>query len=232
MYKTCIPLIASVLFFSFHSAEARKSTVLAHRCSNQIYKTVVLVSSQQNGFNVNNQISSRKLNEMSVTSAAGDYVIGLTSVQSITKIDADGITWQDEETGGECYAPRIEISLTYQPLQIYIGKEFLPDTCAYKAILEHEMKHVRIYQNYLPKVEENLRVALQKRFSSFPLYGVSGQTKQALDNELDNFWRPLIKSELSKVELDQHQLDNEEELARVSWACIGEVQSILGFRYH
>ncbi|MDO8178586.1 MAG: hypothetical protein Q7T62_10110 [Undibacterium sp.] len=176
-------------------------------------------------------MSSRLLNTRSSSSYAGDYVVGLTSLQSRTQIDFDGPVWQDEETGGECFAPRIEISLQYSPIQVFVGSEFKPGTCGYGAILEHEKQHVRLYQENLPRVENILRTLMEKRFANKPLYAPSGQAKQMLENEIDTLWRPLIKAEFLKIQLDQNQLDTDDGLAAVSWACLGEVQRILGFRY-
>lgn len=211
---------------------ARKSSALLHRCAGQAHKTTVTIKSRQNGFVIDNKIGSRALNAMSMSSYSGDYVVGLTAMQSTTQIDLDGPVWQDEETGGECFAAHIEISIDYAPFQVYIGKEFQPETCAYQAILKHEMGHVSLYQENLPRVEKIIRTEMAKRFNSSPLYGPSGQVKQMLENELDTLWRPMIKTELAKVALDQNLLDSDEELAIVHWACLGEVQKVLGFRYY
>ncbi|MBI3284956.1 MAG: hypothetical protein HYZ65_08935 [Burkholderiales bacterium] len=213
-------------------ASARKNATFLHRCAGQAYKTEAIIKSRQAGFVINNKVGSRALNTMSMSSRAGDYVIGLTAMQSTTKVDFDGHLWQDKETGGECFAPRIEINIEYAPIHVYIGKEFQPDSCAYKVILKHEMNHVRLYQENLPRVEHIVRTEMAKRFSGTPLYGPSGQVKQMLENELDTVWRPMIKTELAKIELDQHLLDSDAELAKVSRACLGEVQKVLGFRYY
>lgn len=212
-------------------ANAQKETNSLHRCGARPEKTEIIITTHQNGFEIINRLSSRALNTKSTSSYAGDYVIGLTSLESITQIDFDGPVWQDDETGGECFAPRIEISLHYSPIQVFIGNEFKPGTCSYGVILEHEKQHVRLYQENLPRVENILRSLMEKRFAKKPLYAPTGKSKQILENEIDTLWRPLIKTEFAKIQIEQNLLDNDEGLAIVSWACLGEVQKILGFRY-
>jgi hypothetical protein len=223
----------SLLVFSIISAPAtaQKEANSLHRCNGRSEKTEVIITTHQNGFEIINRLSSRALNTKSKSSYAGDYVVGLTSLESITQIDFDGPVWPDDETGGECFAPRIEISLHYAPLQVFIGNEFKPGTCSYGVILDHEKQHVRLYQENLPRVENILRSLMEKRFANKPLYAPSGKSKQMLENEIDTLWRPLIKIEFAKIQIEQNQLDSDESLAVVSWSCLGEVQKILGFRY-
>lgn len=212
-------------------AAAQKETNSLHRCNGHPEKTKVIITTHQNGFEIINKYGSRVLNNKSNSSYAGDYVVGLTSLQSTTTIDFDGTVRQDEETGGECFAPRIEIGLNYSPIQIFIGNEFKPGTCSYKVILEHEKQHIALYQENLPRVETILRTLMEKRFANKPIYAPSGKSKKILEDEIDTLWRPLIKAEFAKIQIEQNLLDSEEGLAAVSWACLGEVQKILGFRY-
>ena len=213
------------------SVYAQKEANLLKRCGERTEKTEIIITTHQNGFEIINKLGSRALNTKSKSSYGGDYVVGLTSLESITQIDFDGAVWQDDETGGECFAPRIEISLHYSPIQVFIGNEFRPGSCSYGVILEHEKQHVRLYQDNLPRVESILRSLMEKRFAKKPLYAPAGKAKQILENEIDTLWRPLIKTEFAKIQIEQNQLDTDEGLAAVGWACLGEVQKILGFRY-
>lgn len=223
----------SLLVWSIYSApaNAQKEPNSLNRCGARSEKTKIIITTHQNGFEIIDRLSSRALNTKSKSSYAGDYVVGLTSLESTTQIDFDGPVWQDDETGGECFAPHIEISLHYAPIQIFIGNEFKPGSCSYGVILEHEKQHVRLYQENLPRVENILRSLMEKRFANKPLYAPTGKSKQLLENEIDTLWRPLIRTEFAKIQIEQNLLDSDEGLAVISWACLGEVQKILGFRY-
>lgn len=212
-------------------ANAQKEANSLQRCSTRPEKTKIIVTTQQNGVEIINRYSSWTLNNKSSSSHGGDYVVGLTSLQTTTTIDLDGPTWQDDETGGECFAPHIKINLTYAPIQVFIGTEFKIGTCSYNVILEHEKQHVDLYKKNLLRVENTLLSLMEKRFASKPIYAPSGKSRQVLEDEIDTLWRPLIKAEFAKIQIEQNQLDSDEGLASVGWACLGEVQKILGFRY-
>ena len=231
MLKTYCYLSLLVLGVSSLPANAQQDTNVLHRCSGRSDKTEIIITTHQNGFEIINKYGSRVLNTRSNSSYAGDYVVGLTSLQSTTTIDFDGPVWQDEETGGECFAPRIEISLNYSPMQVFIGNEFKPGTCSYKVILEHEKQHIDLYQKNLPRVEHIIRSLMEKRFASKPIYAPSGKSKNLLEQEVDTLWRPIIRAEFAKIQIEQNQLDSDEGLTSVGWGCLGEVQKILGFRY-
>ena len=180
---------------------AQQETNSLHCCSGRKDKTEIIITTQQNGFEINNKFSNKILNNKSNSSYGGDYVVGLTSLQSTTTIDFDGPIWQDNETGGECFAPRIEISLNYSPMQVFIGNEFKPGTCSYKVILEQEKRHIDLYQKNLPRVENIIRSLTEKRFASKPICAPAGKSKQILGDEIDMLWRPLIKAEFSKIQI-------------------------------
>lgn len=213
---------------SVHADDKNKSVL--HRCDGTGKKTEVLIKTYETGFTIQNNLSTSVLNHKGKVSYSGDYVLGLTSLQKRTVIEFDGPVWQDKQTGGECFAPLISIKLYYEPMIVNIGSEFAPDTCIYNLVLEHEKQHVRLYQENLPIVERNIRQLMEKRFAGKPIYAASGQARALLADEIDQLWRPLIKSELSKVEIDQNKIDSEEEVTRLSWGCLGEVQSMFGGR--
>jgi hypothetical protein len=81
------------------------------------------------------------------------------------------------------------VSLSYPPIVIYVGSEFEPGSCAYREILAHEMRHLKAYVDYLPKVESRVRETLGRRFAAKPVYAARGQslarvqarTRRALD---------------------------------------------------
>lgn len=208
-----------------------KKTVL-NRCYLPTKNTQIRIKTIEQGFRVHSNLSSTTLNLKGNVSFAGDYVIGITFAAAKTIIDYDGEIWQDKKTGGECFTPQISIKIIYEPFDIYVGSEFAPNTCTYNAILEHEMQHVRLYQENLPLLESNLRSLLEKRFAGKPIYAPEGETKKLIGTEIDELWRPLIKSELAKVQIEQNRIDSEDELNRLSWVCLAEVQNIFGTRFH
>jgi len=208
------------------AAQARSPFQL--RCEAMAAGASATFSSHDNGYRIDNSIPYRTLTRMKRPNVASGYVLGLTRTESRVSIKVDGKMLADAGAGLECVAPRIEVALYYQPVVIYVGREFEPDTCAYREILAHEMRHLKSYMDYLPKVEERARERLGRRFAGKPLYAASGRARDLLQGEIDRSWMPYIKAEMGRVEKLQADIDSPREYARLSKVCQGEVQSLIG----
>ena len=214
-----------VLLMAAGAAQAR--TAFQVRCEDTISKTVSVFSSQQNGYRIDTSRSYRILSQMKV-GTRGSAVLGLTRTESRVSIAVGGPMLVDKVSGYECVAPRIEVDVHYLPIIIYIGNEIPVDSCTYREVLAHELRHLKAYQEHLPKVEVKVRAALAKRFGNTPLYAPGGQARRLLQREIDTQWMPYIKAEMAQVELVQQRIDSPQEYARLGKVCRGEVQSLIG----
>ena len=197
------------------------------RCEDTLGKPVYLLTARQKGYSIDHTRPFRSLTLLKGRTAPGSYVLGLTRTESRVGIELGGARLLDPKSGYECIAPRITVSLFYVPIVIYVGREFSVDSCAYKEILAHEMRHLNTYLDHLPKVETVVRAAMSKRFDGKPLYAPGGQAQLQLKREIDTTWMPFIKNEMLKVEGLQAAIDTSKEYARLSRVCKGEVQSLI-----
>lgn len=220
--KILLPL---VLLYAMAPASAR--TAFQARCEETIGQSVSVMSSQRNGYRIDNSYSFHGLSAMKGGRAAGSYVLGLTRTESQVGIRVEGRMLSDPSTGYECVAPRLFVTLTYLPVVVYVGREFRPGSCAYREILAHEMRHLDIYLKYLPHAEKTVGAALARRFQGKPLYAPAGQARSLLQREIDSGWMPFVKSEMAKVEGLQAAIDTPQEYARLGKVCAGEVQSLI-----
>ena len=115
-------------------------------------------------------------------------------------------------------------------MRIYVGNEFAPGTCAYKEILNHEMRHLQAYKDNLARVQKVVADALNKRFAGQPMYAPSGTAMSALEHEVDANWFNFIRDEFRKGEAVQDKIDSPQEYERLSKACNGEIAAILARR--
>jgi len=219
-------LLALVLLCALAPAGAR--TPFQARCEETVGRSVSVLVAQQNGYRIDNTRSYQALTWMKGMASPGAYVLGLTHTESRVKIGVGGRVLTDPQTGYECVAPRIEVSLFYVPIVIYVGREFPPNSCAYQEILAHEMRHLNAYLDHLPKVETVVRAALARRFEGAPFYAPAGQARALLQREIDSGWMPYIKAEMGKIERLQAAIDTPQEYARLGKVCQGEVQSLIG----
>jgi hypothetical protein len=192
----------------------------------------VSVEAHDSGYRVDNSLSYRALTRIKRPVPAGGFVLGLTRAESRVAISVEGTILDDPKTGQECLLPRIGISLSYMPIVVYIGREFKPGTCAYREILAHEMRHLKAYVDYLPKVERRVRETLARRFDAggahAATYAARGQALASVQQELDGRWMPFIKAEMARAKPLQAGIDSPAEYARLGKLCRGEVQSLIG----
>jgi hypothetical protein len=150
-------LVASLWLAAAGAVQAR--TPFQVRCEDTIGKTVSVLSSQQNGYRIDHTRSYRTLSQMKA-GARGSVVLGLTRTESRVSIGVGGPMLFDKASGFECVAPRIDVDVHYLPIIIYIGSEIPAGSCAYREVLAHELRHLKAYQEHLPKVESKVRTAL------------------------------------------------------------------------
>ncbi|MES2018076.1 MAG: hypothetical protein V4484_16435 [Pseudomonadota bacterium] len=209
------------------TGNAAASSAFEQRCEGAMGNTVTVLT-QQNGYSIDNSKSFRALTALKVGAPPEATVLGVTHAEGRLSIEHRVVLIKDPFSDNECGAPQIEVELTYPPVIIYVGSEFVPGTCAYQEILAHEMRHLKAYREHLPKVERTVRAALSKRFDNKPLYARAGQVSVSLKREIDDGWMPYMKRELASVEEQQAVIDSAEEYARLSKVCKGEVQSLIG----
>lgn len=219
--------LALALLSASGSASAAGRTPFQARCEDSINKSVSILTSQQNGYSVENHLSYRSLTVMKGAAGPNTYVLGLTKTESRVAIASDGSMLTDPLTGYECVSPQVSVKLSYAPVKIYVGSEFPPGSCGYKEILAHEFRHMKAYMDHLPKVEQTVRAALANRYGGKPLYAPGGTARVALAREIDTGWLPYIKAEMAKVESVQALIDAPAEYQRLSKACNGEIQAVL-----
>ncbi|WP_440968035.1 hypothetical protein ACL58G_14100 [Massilia sp. GER05] len=185
-------------------------------------------ATRESGWRVDNTVSYRDLTRMKRPGVRNGYVLGLTRTESRVAIQVDGTLLTAPDGTAECVMPRVAVTLYYQPIVVYVSREFEPDSCTYDEILAHEMRHLKSYLDYLPKVEERVRARLGGRFAGKPLYARTGESRTLLQREIDRNWMPYIKAEMGRVERLQAAIDSPAEYARLSKVCQGEVQSLIG----
>ena len=210
------------------SGAAQARSPFQARCEAMAAGGSASFSSHDNGYRIDNSIPYRTLTQMKRPGVVNGFVLGLTRTESRVSIKVDGKLLALPGRDLECVAPRIDVALYYQPIVVYVGREFVPDSCAYREILAHEMRHLKSYMDYLPKVEERARDKLGRRFDGKPLYARTGGARDLLQSEIDRGWMPYIKAEMARIEQMQVAIDSPREYARLSKVCQGEVQSLIG----
>jgi hypothetical protein len=206
-----------VIVFSSHS--------WADQCD-QLPKPSVTVKHFDEPFTINLQHSYKALNHLGAGLArSGNQVLGLTRGKSVAKIASNTPSYVDRTGRWECASPQLSVTFGFSQMTVYVAKEFPEGSCAYKEIYQHELRHVKAYQEHLASIEKDVADTLNRRFATGgPWRGPVGQTGAQLQRELDERWLPYIRREIGRADAAQALIDTPEEYARVAAACNGEIQ--------
>jgi hypothetical protein len=154
-------------------------------------------------------------------------VLGLTRGEASVRFEIKASSITDQSGRWECISPQITVSYGFSPMTVYIAREFPKGSCAYNEIAQHELRHVKTYQDHLASIEREVAEAMVRRFATgTPWRGAVGQTFVLLEKEMHERWMPYIKREIRRVESAQALIDTPEEYARVSESCHGEIQRL------
>lgn len=202
-------------------------------CERRLPRPALRIQRIDNGYSVDRKLSYTALTGIGANARrhGRENVLGLTRAETAATIHVRLARLLDEETGRECVSPEVEVTVAFKPITVFIGREFPPDSCSYREILEHELRHVEAYRSHLPKVEAAVRVEMARRFNGDILYGRRGVLEDGLKNEISDFWLPLLDSEIQKVEAVQAEIDSAEEYDRMENICGGEVQKLMRSRH-
>lgn len=222
-----ILLLLVLLILPRQAASAPPANLFEQRCESEM-KPSFDVRATRAGFVVNNTVSSRVLNTRGSYAKSGEAMMGMTASSTRAEIFLAGPALLDLAGGRECIAPRISVELSYQPLDVYVARELHPASCSYREIYAHELQHVKIYADNLPRLEQVIHGELVRRYGERPLYAPRDKGLELLQNQIDTWLRPLIKAELAKVELQQKAIDTRDETERLSHLCQGEIASLMG----
>ena len=155
-------------------------------------------------------------------------ILGLTRGNLVVSFATRLPSYLEPSGRWECSSPQITMTYGISPITVYVAKEFPEGSCAYKEILEHEMRHVKTYQTHATEIEKLLLERLNARFSTGgPWRGPLGETRAKLQQELDERWLPFVQREFKRVDAAQALIDTADEYERVANACNGEIKKRL-----
>ncbi len=221
-------MVRSLLLMGMCGIAHAATPAFEKRCQAELPKVNIDIRAEQHGYKVINNVSARVLSEKGMHNYSSELLMGMTDLNSVIEIYFDGNVLVDTASGKECMAPQIDVVLRYNQMRVYVAREFSEYSCPYREMLQHELKHVQIYQDQLPMVRERVLAAMQKRFSKQVLVAAKGTVKATLDRELESYWLPYIRGEMNQVEHLQREFDSKEETFRLSNSCFGQTSSAMG----
>lgn len=155
------------------------------------------------------------------------FVLGLT--RPVLRVETEWGFHGLEDAGGRivCMRPSLRMRLRYDPVTVFIGREFLGDACSYDFILAHEKRHVAVHVRQLDKTVGVLRDQLQRRLGDEIHYGPRVELERQLKSEIQNYWIPRAELALRDVRRQHEAIDTPEEYARAGSVCSARIARLL-----
>ena len=119
---------------------------------------------------------------------------------------------------------KMDLVIGYDTLDVYIDKKYMPGSCEYEVVKEHENYHVRVYQEAMMFFKEDIERALETALSHIdPEFAYSQEeAKRIFNNQLHRVIReiqPLMDYIDQKIAEKNYIIDTPESYAETSALC-------------
>lgn len=161
---------------------------------------------------------SRSIDELTARGAhaAGTIVLGLveTEMRSEARLDLNGIKQSFHDR--YCMRPSVEVRLAFEPMRLYIAREHAEGSCAFRATMDHELKHIAVYQDYLEEFAIQVQADLARELGENILYfGSATEADAHIDSVIKQTLTPYLEAVRDEIKARQRRVDSPAEYARL-----------------
>ncbi len=184
-------------------------------CEARLKPAQIKVAAEPVGHATDFSLSSAQLSQRGVESA-GRMVLGLieTKLSSSLSASANGVV--KPLSGRYCMRPSLQVRLAFDPTTIYVASEYPKGSCRFDITMGHEMKHLRVYDDFLVKLAAQLETELQAKFGNRIHYFADvGAGGKFLDDTTRTLLGPYLESGMAQVNKLQAAVDSPEEYFRL-----------------
>ena len=163
-----------------------------------------------------------ELARMGIDAGANERVIGLTRARIGHNASMTIAGIENPRSRRVCVRPEIRVEFSLQPMTVFVGREFGGDECRREAILEHEMKHVAVYRDYVVELARDVEQEITHAYGDTVLQFASREeAEREIQQALAGYLDPLLGRASREVQRRQEGVDTPAEYARVAAACGG-----------
>ncbi|NJN40765.1 MAG: hypothetical protein HC807_08085 [Gammaproteobacteria bacterium] len=145
---------------------------------------------------------------------AGTVVLGLveTGIRSEVTLGMNG--FKSFFRGGYCMRPRVAVQLAFDPMTLYVASEQPEGSCAFRITMEHELKHVAVYQEYLEEFGARVSSDLGRALGDGIVYvGSRTEADAHVRGVLERTLAPYMQAVQEEVRARQARVDSPAEYA-------------------
>ena len=121
------------------------------------------------------------------------------------------------------FVEKVDIVLSFPAVDVYVAKEYAPDSCAYRVILAHENRHVAIARDHVARHTPKFRLAvdsLQMPTARTPRAVASiAEIQRQLEAELKRVLTPAFEQFRAEMQRAQAAIDTPAAYAESKKQC-------------
>lgn len=148
--------------------------------------------------------------------SAGTIVLGLveTEIRSEASLGLNG--FNPLFRGRYCMRPKVTVKLAFEPMTLFVANEQPEGSCAFRITMEHELKHIVVYQDYLEEFGARVREDLGRALGNEIVYvGTQGEADARVRAILEKTLTPYMQSVQDAVRAHQARVDSPAEYSRL-----------------
>jgi hypothetical protein len=162
---------------------------------------------------------SRSTSELTARGAhrAGTVVLGLVEaeIHSEAAVGLNGI--KQTFRSRYCMRPKLTVKLAFEPMTLFIANEQPEGSCAFRITMEHELKHVAVYQEYLDEFAAHVRNDLGQALGDGIVYvGSRAEADAYVRSVVEKTLNPYMQAVQDGVRARQGHVDSPAEYARLA----------------
>jgi hypothetical protein len=161
-----------------------------------------------------------ELARLSEPSAVNHRTVGLTRAKFGYRSTLELAGLEDPRGERACARPQVRVEVEVTGMTVYVAREYRGDACREPLILDHERKHVAVFERYAAEAAPALARELESRVGRRVRYGASiAAVQEALKRELAAHLEYFMDA--ARAELDRRHalIDTRDEYERITRTC-------------
>jgi hypothetical protein len=160
-----------------------------------------------------------------------EVAMGITRYEPIMEFNVPMVIETSPDGLSCAYIKRVEVTVGYRDVIVYIASEIPRDSCAFDETMGHEQKHVAVNRELLhefaPMIEARLRdyMRLNGVFRTRNAKYAEATMQAKLQAITDDMIAQMQNENIAR----QRQVDSPQEYARLSHVCNGQLSQIADF---
>ena len=164
--------------------------------------------------------SYSELARMSEPSAVNHRTVGLTraSFGYRSSLELEGL--EDAKGGRACAKPLVRVDIEVTGMTVYVAREYKDDRCREPLILEHERKHVAVFERYAADAVPDLKRDIAARFGDHVYYGATmAAIQQDVKRDLGKHLEAFMDRARADIDRRHAQIDTPDEYDKIARLC-------------